>query len=155
MSRYLLIFFIGGLLALAAVPVALGVFKDGGVLANVAGAQSPATCEEDWDDIGDDEDDPGEVDDADCDANGQPIRDDDDDDADDAGDSPDVPLTGSDYDRATQAALAATGGGTVTDTEADDDDGGAYEVEIRLPNGREVEVHLDANFRVISQEDDD
>jgi hypothetical protein len=149
MLKYILTVLVA-FLALAIVPLAITAFSGSGALAQTPGPSAGAACQEDWDDVGDDEDDPGEVDDADCDANGQPIRDDDDGDD----DSDDVPLTGSAYDRATQAALAATGGGTVTETEADDDDGGSYEVEIRLPNGREVEVHLDANFRVISQEDD-
>jgi uncharacterized membrane protein YkoI len=66
----------------------------------------------------------------------------------------DEPLTGSILEQATAAALAHTGGGTVTETEAGDD-GAAYGVEIRLPDGREVEVHLDEDFNVIGQEDDD
>ena len=66
----------------------------------------------------------------------------------------DQPLTGSTYDRAVEAALEHTGGGEVTETEAGDD-GAAYGVEIRLPDGRQVEVNLDENFNVIGQEDDD
>jgi uncharacterized membrane protein YkoI len=66
----------------------------------------------------------------------------------------DRPLTGATLDRATAAALAYTGGGTVTETEAGDD-GAAYGVEVRLPDGREVEVNLDADFNVIGREDDD
>jgi uncharacterized membrane protein YkoI len=70
-----------------------------------------------------------------------------------AGDD-DEPLTGLTLEKATAAALAHTGGGTVTETEAGDD-GAAYSVEVRLPNGRQVEVNLDAGFTVIGQEDDD
>lgn len=70
-----------------------------------------------------------------------------------AGDD-DRPLTGSDLERATAAALAQTGGGTVVETEVGDD-GAAYGVEIRLDDGRVVEVELDANFEVIGQEADD
>jgi len=66
----------------------------------------------------------------------------------------DQPLTGSSLDRATAAALAHTGGGTVTETEVGDD-GAAYGVEIRLADGRQVEVNLDENFKVIGQENDD
>lgn len=66
----------------------------------------------------------------------------------------DRPLTGTDLERATAAALAETGGGTVTDTEVGDD-GAAYGVEVRLEDGSQVEVNLDANFRVIGQEADD
>jgi uncharacterized membrane protein YkoI len=66
----------------------------------------------------------------------------------------DQPLTGSTYDRATAAALRYTGGGTVTETEVGDD-GAAYEVEVRLANGRQVEVRLDRSFAVLGQEADD
>ena len=66
----------------------------------------------------------------------------------------DKPLTGATLDRATAAALEHTGGGTVTETEVGDD-GAAYSVEVRLKNGRQVEVNLDENFRVIGQEADD
>ena len=64
------------------------------------------------------------------------------------------PLTGSALERATEAALAHTGGGTVIETETGDD-GAAYSVEIRLDDGTEVEVDLDESFDVIGQEADD
>jgi len=66
----------------------------------------------------------------------------------------DRPLTGSALEKATAAALQHTGGGTVIETEAGDD-GAAYGVEIRLDDGRVVEIDLDANFQVIGQESDD
>jgi hypothetical protein len=65
-----------------------------------------------------------------------------------------APLRGSDLERATEAALAHTGGGTVTETEAGDD-GAAYSVEIRLADGSQVEVDLDESFQVIGDEPDD
>ena len=64
------------------------------------------------------------------------------------------PLQGSDLQRATQAALAYTGGGKVTETEAGDD-GAAYSVEVRIADGSQVEVNLDENFEVIGDELDD
>ena len=64
------------------------------------------------------------------------------------------PLTGSTLAKATAAALEHTGGGTVVETEAGDD-GAAYGIEIRLADGRQVEVNLDENFAVIGQEADD
>lgn len=70
-----------------------------------------------------------------------------------AGDD-DQPLTGTTLERATAAALAHTGGGTVTETEVGDD-GAAYSVEVRLPDGKQVEVNLDSSFKVIGQEADD
>ena len=66
----------------------------------------------------------------------------------------DKPLSGATLERATDAALAHTGGGTVTETELGDD-GSAYSVEVRLANGDQVEVNLDENFEVIGQEGDD
>lgn len=70
-----------------------------------------------------------------------------------AGDN-DKPLTGSNLQKATAAALEHTGGGTVTETEVGDD-GAAYGVEVRLDDGRQVEVNLDENFKVIGEEADD
>lgn len=70
-----------------------------------------------------------------------------------AGDD-DRPLTGSDLEGATRAALAHTGGGTVVETEVGDD-GAAYGVEIRLPDGSVVEVSLDEGFDVIGEEADE
>lgn len=66
----------------------------------------------------------------------------------------DKPITGSNLEKAVAAALAHTGGGTVTETEVGDD-GAAYGVEVRLPDGSQVEVNLDANFQVIGQAADD
>jgi hypothetical protein len=66
----------------------------------------------------------------------------------------DEPLRGSTLDRAVAAALAETGGGTVTETESGDD-GATYSVEVRLDNGDQVEVNLDENFKVIGQAADD
>lgn len=66
----------------------------------------------------------------------------------------DAPLTGTDLERATQAALAHTGGGTVIETEIGDD-GAAYGVEIRRDDGTVVEVQLDASFNVTGGEADD
>jgi uncharacterized membrane protein YkoI len=66
----------------------------------------------------------------------------------------DKPLTGSTLEKASAAALAHTGGGTVVETEVGDD-GAAFGVEVRLADGRQVEVELDENFRVVGQATDD
>ena len=66
----------------------------------------------------------------------------------------DEPLTGQTRTDAVDAALEHTGGGQVLETEAGDD-GAAYGVEIRLDDGRTVEVNLDEDFNVIGQETDD
>jgi hypothetical protein len=59
----------------------------------------------------------------------------------------DVPLTGGDLEKASEAALVETGGGQVVDSEADEES--AYEIEVNLDDGRQVEVHLDENFAVV------
>jgi hypothetical protein len=66
----------------------------------------------------------------------------------------DQPLTGTTLQKATAAALAHTGGGTVVESEVGDD-GAAYDVEVRLANGSTVEVQLDGQYRVIGREADD
>lgn len=66
----------------------------------------------------------------------------------------DDPLTGSPLEQATRAALEHTGGGHVIETEVGDD-GAAYGVEVRLPDGRVVEVSLAENFVVTGMEEDD
>jgi hypothetical protein len=66
----------------------------------------------------------------------------------------DRPLGGSALERATAAALAETGGGTVVDSETGDG-GAAYTVEVRRADGKVVEVSLDASFHVIGQTGDD
>ncbi len=65
----------------------------------------------------------------------------------------DAPLTGATLDRAVAAALQETGGGTVTETEVGDG-GAAYGVEVRLDDGREVEISLDRQFGVVGRETD-
>ena len=66
----------------------------------------------------------------------------------------DQPISGPALDRATTAALAYTGGGRVTDTEAGDEDS-YYEVEVTLPDGRQVDVQLDQNFNVVGSNPDE
>ena len=66
----------------------------------------------------------------------------------------DAPLVGTDLDRATEAALAHTRGGTVIESEVGDD-GAAYGIEIQLDDGSVVEVNLDSSFAVIGSEADE
>ena len=54
-----------------------------------------------------------------------------------------------DYARVSAAALAAVGGGTVTELKRDDDPGVAWEVEIRLDNGDEADVELADDLSVV------
>jgi uncharacterized membrane protein YkoI len=69
------------------------------------------------------------------------------------GDDNELPITGDALTKATAAALAHTGGGTVTETEVGDEDS-LYEVEVTLDDGRQVDVQLDENFAVVGSEDD-
>ena len=62
-------------------------------------------------------------------------------------DGSDAALSGTALERASEAALAETGGGVVVDSEAEEES--AYEVEVNLDDGRQIEVHLDANFAVV------
>ncbi|GHH77107.1 PepSY domain-containing protein [Promicromonospora soli] len=66
-------------------------------------------------------------------------------------DASDTAITGSSLARATEAALAETGGGRVTGTEVDDEES-KYEVEVTLGDGRQVDVQLDEDFRVVETE---
>jgi uncharacterized membrane protein YkoI len=71
--------------------------------------------------------------------------------SDDAGD--DQPITGAALEQASDAALAHTGGGQVTDTEVDDEES-YYEVEVTLADGTEVDVQLDESFNVVGDKTD-
>jgi hypothetical protein len=59
-----------------------------------------------------------------------------------------TPITGEALTKATQAALAFTGGGAVTGTEVGDEES-LYEVEVTLADGSQVDVQLDENFQVV------
>jgi uncharacterized membrane protein YkoI len=72
-----------------------------------------------------------------------------DDDGQDAGEVDDRALTSAERTRAAAAAKAAVGGGTVTEVEASDDQGEAYEVEVRKAGGTEWDVTLDSSFDVV------
>jgi uncharacterized membrane protein YkoI len=63
------------------------------------------------------------------------------------------PITGTDLQKASEAALAHTGGGKVTETEVGDEES-YYEVEVTLDNGKQVDVQLDENFKVVGSEGD-
>lgn len=70
-----------------------------------------------------------------------------------AGGDVDMPITGTDLDQATAAALAYTGDGRVTGTEVGDEES-FYEVEVTLNDGTQVDVQLDEQFNVVSSEAD-
>jgi hypothetical protein len=68
--------------------------------------------------------------------------------------SDDTPLVGEDLDRASQAAVAHVGEGTVVDSEAGDGPE-AFEIEVERADGSVIEVSLDDRFEVIGSEADD
>jgi hypothetical protein len=57
-------------------------------------------------------------------------------------------------DRATRAALDATGGGRANSVERDGENGATYEVEVTRTDGATVDVRLDQDYRVVVIEDD-
>lgn len=58
-------------------------------------------------------------------------------------------LTGTSLERATKAALAEVGEGSVTEAEHSDDLDHTYSVEVRLDNGDDVDVELDEAYKVV------
>ncbi|ROS28445.1 YpeB-like protein with putative protease inhibitory function [Rathayibacter sp. PhB127] len=64
-------------------------------------------------------------------------------------------LTGADFDRASEVAIAEIGGGTVTSAERDDDGTPGYELELRGDDGLEYDVRLDDSFGVLVVDPDD
>jgi uncharacterized membrane protein YkoI len=70
-----------------------------------------------------------------------------------ASDDADSAITGAALSRATDAALAETGGGRVTGTEIGDEDS-YYEVEVTRDDGSQVDVQLDENFAVVGSKTD-
>lgn len=63
------------------------------------------------------------------------------------------PITGPAREKAERAALASTGGGSVTGTEVGDEES-RYEVEVTLEDGSRVDVQLDESFAVVGSEGD-
>lgn len=72
---------------------------------------------------------------------------------DDGTEKNDMSITGPDLERAKEAALAHLGEGEVTETEVEDEDS-YYEVEVRLADGRQVDVQLDEAFHIVSVDGD-
>jgi uncharacterized membrane protein YkoI len=63
------------------------------------------------------------------------------------------PITGAALDKASRIALDQVGGGKVTGTELQDEEG-YYEVEVTRDDGSQVDVHLDSHFNVLNQRGD-
>lgn len=62
--------------------------------------------------------------------------------------------TGPKADRASEAALDATHGGTVNAVELDNENGATWEVEVSTTDGSTVDVYLDDNYDLITIEGD-
>lgn len=73
--------------------------------------------------------------------------------AEDATEGADSAITGDDLQLATRAALAHVGEGQVTETEVGDEES-FYEVEVTLDDGRQVDVQLDEDFKVVGLDTD-
>jgi hypothetical protein len=69
------------------------------------------------------------------------------------GDDHDQPISGGALTRASAVAIAHAGGGHVTGSEVGDEEG-YYEVEVTLSDGRQVDVHLGHDFRVLTTKAD-
>lgn len=63
-------------------------------------------------------------------------------------------ITGRQADRAIHAALEATGGGTANAVERDSENGAHWEVEVRTPDGRVVDIRLSRDYSVVVIEGD-
>jgi hypothetical protein len=66
----------------------------------------------------------------------------------------DAQLTGPAADHAKAAALAITGGGKANAVERDSEQGATYEVEVTKPNGKTVDVRLDASYKLVTVDGD-
>ncbi len=109
------------------------------------GTEVDVTLDKDLNVLRQDADDRDDVNDSD-DAN-----DANDNDANDTPDADDRALSAAERKSAEKAALDAVGGGTVTDLDASDDRGEAYEVDVRKSNGTDWDVTLDSEFKVLQK----
>ncbi|HEV8248448.1 MAG TPA: PepSY domain-containing protein [Gaiellaceae bacterium] len=69
-------------------------------------------------------------------------------------DDGDSQLSGPQAEHAKRAALAITHGGTANAVERDSEQGATYEVEVTRPDGKTVDVRLDAHFGLVAIEGD-
>ena len=69
-------------------------------------------------------------------------------------DDSDDRLTDAERTSAIDAAIAEVGEGTVTDVDRSDDADHSYEVEVTFADGRDVDVELDGDFRVVRVDTD-
>ncbi len=70
-----------------------------------------------------------------------------------SGSDPETPITGGALQRASAAALHATGGGKVTGTEVGDEES-YYQVEVTKADGTQTDVQLDRDLTVVDRSSD-
>lgn len=70
------------------------------------------------------------------------------------GDGGEGTVTGPGAERATDAALEATGGGSANSVELDSENGATWEVEVTQLDGDTVDLRLDDSFEVVVIEGD-
>ena len=64
-----------------------------------------------------------------------------------------MPITGSQLDKASRIAIDHVGGGRVTGSELQDEEG-YYEIEVTKDDGSQVDVHLDSSYNVLNAKGD-
>ena len=64
-----------------------------------------------------------------------------------------TPVKGAALDRASRIALDSVGGGRVSGSELQDEEG-YYEIEVTRDDGSQVDVHLDSDFNVLDARGD-
>ena len=68
-------------------------------------------------------------------------------------DGPGKPVSGASLDRASRIAIDRVGGGRVTGSEFQDEEG-YYEIEVTRDDGSQVDVHLDSHYNVLNAQGD-
>jgi uncharacterized membrane protein YkoI len=68
-------------------------------------------------------------------------------------DGPGAPVRGTALEKASRIALDRVGGGRVTGSELQDEEG-YYEIEVTRGDGSQVDVHLDSHFNVLNAKRD-
>lgn len=71
-----------------------------------------------------------------------------------SGDDGERSVTGAQADKATVAALKITKGGKANAVERDGENGATWEVEVTKPDGKTVDVRLDAGYGLVIVEGD-
>jgi len=139
---------------IAIIAVATMSFFGMRALAQTPTPAAPAQdCDSEDDDAYEAADDGEDLDDVEEECGPQDEQEGDVEEVEDKAEGPDVAITGTPLEQASAAALAYLGEGRVTGTEIGDEEG-YYEIEVTLADGHQVDVHLDENFNVLGQLED-